>query len=776
MERIATYLVRFHGLLLLVALLILTISIPFARSLEMDPRVEKMLPPGDPMAAAYQRLQERLGGNEIVLAVYHDPELWNSDGAGLRRLEQISRELAAVEGVASVLSLAELHSVMEKLRGPLKLLSIGDDRPSPLLDKNDELAQAMADVFEGYTHRRDSQFAAVACILQADGVSNNRQGTDFDATIERLREVLARLPPPASSGILTGEPVLVTEALRMVARDGWRLGITSSVLVSLVLIICFRSLRWTLIPLAVVHWSLWTTKAILVALQLDLSLISSTLTAIVTVVGVATSIHLILRFQTLRRSGAQRRDALQRSLTALMVPITWACITDAVGFLSLMSADVGPVRDFGLMMAVGSMMVLLAIPLVVPGLALLGDFDIDPRTPKLDMVVRLALRRAMHASLQHRRLGLICLAVIGGLGVVGSARMEVETDFIKNFRNDSPLVRGYRIVERELGGAGVWDVMLPAPETLTNDYLASVMELEHELRELAVTVAGEEQLRLTKVMSIADAELASRQGPLLAALPLVARLSGMRAAMPDFTRVLLTREADADGFRWLRVMLRSREQVPVEAQRALIGKVEQTLAGFANRPQWRAHFRHPPPAPEVAGYHVILSKLVSSILADQWRCFFIAMLGITLAVTIATRSLRLALIALVPNSLPILVVLGTMGWLGLQINMGAAMIAAVSLGLSIDSSIHYLIHYQRGRQAGASVLKALNSAQDSVGLAVVLSTLALITGFLSLVSSEFIPTVVFGILASLTMLGAVVGNLIVLPLLLVAGKSNEGTD
>jgi len=102
-----------------------------------------------------------------------------------------------------------------------------------------------------------------------------------------------------------------------------------------------------------------------------------------------------------------------------------------------------------------------------------------------------------------------------------------------------------------------------------------------------------------------------------------------------------------------------------------------------------------------------------------------------------------------------------------KINMGAAMIAAVSMGLSIDSSIHYLAAYRRARRSGSSVSSALHDVHQSVGRAMILSTLALIIGFTALCTSQFIPTVYFGALVSLAMLGGLFGNLIVLPLLLM---------
>lgn len=769
-ERLAAFLVRFHSGLLLVAIVLAAISLPASRRLELDWQVEGMFPAGDPLVASYRNLQKRFGGKDICLAVYRDPELWDESGDGLERLKTVSDRLAATEGVRAVLSLAELHEILRKLRGPMQLLNLGGANKPPLLDPDDSLAQAFAEVFEGYTHRRDGEYVAVACLLSPIDREIARGPANHEATLEQLRSVMDSLPAPATEGFVTGEPVLVAEGFKMVERDGWRLGIVSSVLVSAVLLICFRSIRWTMIPLLVVHWSLLATQATLVMLNLELTMISSTLTAIVTVIGVATAMHLLLKFQEQRRQGLGRAEAIQAALGVLIVPIFWACVTDAVGFMALMAAGVGPVRDFGLMMAIGSMMVFAAILLLVPGLALVGSWDTDPRTPKLDYAIRLWLRKLLDACLARRTIGLGILGVLFVVSAIGSAMLQVETDFTKNFRERSPIVQGYQIIERELGGAGVWDILLPAPSSIGGDYVEEVLALESELRKLSVLGEASdgrgEDLRLTKVLSIADAVKAAESGTVLSALPVAARLAGMRAAMPEFTGALLTSEVDESGHRWLRVMLRSQEQAPAGAKSRLVSAVEQTLQDFTARPGWNALFSVTPPSSELGGYHVMLGRLVSNVLEDQWKCFLLATIGIYVVMTLATRSWFLGLAALLTNALPILLVLGTLGWLGLPANMGVAMIAAVSLGLSVDSSIHYLLHYRRRLSEGGRAVKSLRSAQENVGLAAVLATAALIAGFVSLCTSEFVPTVVFGTLASLTMLGGLIGNLVMLPLLI----------
>jgi predicted RND superfamily exporter protein len=179
------------------------------------------------------------------------------------------------------------------------------------------------------------------------------------------------------------------------------------------------------------------------------------------------------------------------------------------------------------------------------------------------------------------------------------------------------------------------------------------------------------------------------------------------------------------------------------------------------------------PAGEVTGFFVLLAQLVDRMLADQWLTFLLAAAGIFLLLAVAFRSPLVAAIALVPNALPIFVVLGLMGWCGARINMGTAMIAAVSMGLSVDSSIHYIAAFRRRLAADGACTAALGTAHQTAGRAMIFSTLALVVGFLALTTSGFMPTVSFGWLSCLTLLGGLVGNLVVLPVLLVLATGRD---
>jgi predicted RND superfamily exporter protein len=232
----------------------------------------------------------------------------------------------------------------------------------------------------------------------------------------------------------------------------------------------------------------------------------------------------------------------------------------------------------------------------------------------------------------------------------------------------------------------------------------------------------------------------------------------LREQFPQLGSSLIGRDP-LDDSTWLRVMLRARERQPAAAKRSIIAQVQRIVAEEVPAENGR-------PAGQVTGFFVLLAQLVDRLLADQWLTFAIAAAGITLLLSIAFRSPLLATLALVPNALPIFVVLGLLGWIGEPINMGTAMIAAVSMGLSVDSSIHYITAFRRRLAAGQACAAALDTAHQTAGRAMIFSTLALVIGFLALTTSGFMPTVSFGWLSCLTLAGGLVGNLVVLPVLL----------
>ena len=752
-DRVASWLVRHRTTLACLAVVVTILSVAESRRLEFVRSIDTMFDRADPALVPYRRMIRAFGSSEVVLAAYDDPELFST--AGIERLRTLTDTLAALPGIASATSLADT---------PLgnRIIEI---ETSPA-------ARRLVELLEGYAVGTDHRTAAVVCVLKSPAVASRDTSTqaaprpeaDFRAdAIDRLRAAMADLP----AGTVAGEPVMLRDGFAMLKRDGNLLGTASAVLAGAVLLASFRSLRWLVVPLAVVLLALWSTRGVLAVIGLKLTMVSTMLSAMVTVVAIATVVHVIVEFRRQREEGLPPAAALERTISILFWPVVGSIATDVIGFGSLIASRVGPVHDFGIMTSVGAVMVLVATALVVPFLALWGRFDTDPQRAWGEGVLELGLDGLVRRIVRHPGPILLGSTLLVAAAVAGMRWLEVETDFTRNFRRSSPVVASYDMIETRLGGAGVWDVLLPAGEAIDGKVLGDMARLEQRLRT-EVTIPdrdGRAVPALTKVMSLADVmaavspiSLERLQSTQLGSWLVTNAIDMIQKQVPQLSRTFIGRDPE-DGSTWLRVMLRAHERQPAAQKRAIIEQVNRIVAEEFPARAGR-------PAGAVTGFFVLLSQLVDRMLSDQWLTFLLAAAGIFLLLAVSFRSLLVATVALVPNALPIFVVLGLLGWAGERINMGTAMIAAVSMGLSVDSSIHYLAAFRRRLAAGQPIAAALETAHQTAGRAMIFSTLALVIGFLALTTSGFIPTVSFGALSCLTLTGGLLGNLVVLPVLL----------
>jgi predicted RND superfamily exporter protein len=745
-DRSAAWLVRHRNVLACIAVGAAILSVLESRRLEFARSIDTMFDRADPALVPYRRMVRTFGSSEVVLAAYEDPELFSREGIG--RLRTLADTIAALPGIASATSLADTplgDGVVDVERSPV--------------------ARKLVTLLEGYAVGADHRTAAIVCVLEPPPPlpTARQQAVSRAETIDRVRSIMADLP----AGTVAGEPVMLRDGFAMLERDGNLLGTASAVLAGAVLLVSFRSLRWLVVPLAVVLLALWTTRGVLAVAGLKLTMVSTMLSAMVTVVAIATVVHLIVEFRRQREAGLPPTAALERTIAALFWPVVGSIATDVIGFGSLVASRVGPVHDFGVMTAVGAVMVLVATALAVPFLALWGRFDADPKRAWGEATLELGLDRLVARIVAHPGPILAVSAVLVAAAVAGMRWLEVETDFTRNFRRSSPVVASYDMVESRLGGAGVWDVLVPAGRSIDGAVLGGLARMERRLRD-EVTVPGPDgtaEPGLTKVMSVADVLDAVSPVPLerlqdsrLGGWLVGSALDVLRRQVPQLGRALIGTDPD-DGSTWLRVMLRSHERQPAARKRAIIEQVRRIVAEEFPARDGR-------PGAAVTGFFVLLAQLVDRMLSDQWLTFLLAAAGIFLLLAIALQSPLLAAVALVPNALPIFVVLGLLGWAGERINMGTAMIAAVSMGLSVDSSIHYLAAFRRRLATGQPIAAALETAHQTAGRAMIFSTLALVVGFLALTTSGFIPTVSFGALSCLTLTGGLLGNLVVLPVLL----------
>jgi predicted RND superfamily exporter protein len=754
----ARWIVRLRYASLAIGVALLLVALPASRRLQMNRSITAMFDAADPALRDYRRLQQAFGGNAVAMIVYRDADLASEQGIrqqqGFGRNRLISQRVADVVGVKpqGILSPAVLSDAVKRISPP-SLFGGADDPTPPLVRPDDPIAVGFDELFAGYTHSADHGLAAVVAMLDPDHPPE---------TIGRLQQLAAALPaeygPQISDVSLVGEPVLVHDGFQLIERDGAKLAVTTVVLLSVVVLVSLVDLRLVLLMGVIILWSITLTRALMVWADIQLSLVSTILTAIVTVIAVTAVLHLGVRFRTSRARGYSPREATERTIARLIMPILWTCATDAAGFAALHASRIVPVRQFGLMIAVAATCVLVAVALFSPAIMMLPALKFGAGLHRWQRRLAHRLRRqCLHlarACVDRGRLAVVVGLILIGIAAAGTLSVETETSFLNNFRAQSAIVLAYDDVEENFGGAGVWDVVLDAPETLSEPYLDQVRQLETTLRE--IDVDGQ---HLTKVLSVADVDQIASRSTLLKFVTPSIRLSGMKLTMPVFFDALVTAPP---GERQLRIMLRSKEQLDAAQKMQLIEEVDRAVTRHTSSDAWSVAAGKSSPG-RVTGYYVMMARLVSNLVGDQWRCFFVSGCLVWVLLLAATRSIRLATAALIPNLLPVLIVLACVGLAGGKINMGAAMIAAVSIGLSIDGSVHFLASYQQHRRRQHPVDTAAVHAAGNVGVPVLLATLALVIGFSVLASSEFVPTATFGVLVAATMVMGTLINLTLLP-------------
>lgn len=691
---------------------------PFAAQSRYDRSIRSFFDPNNLQYCTYNRVQEEFGGDTLCLAVYTDAAVLTPEG--IRKLEEFTKRLGRQPGILKVQSLAQLP------RPGAAVGTIARVFANARTDKEALKAEILAaDVYRNQFVDESGCTAVAALLVDPDSIASGQ----FTETLKELRRECDAL-----GGHVVGAPVMINDVYDYLEQDAWILTNVCTAAMAAVILALFRRLRWMLLPMGVVQVSLIWTNAVMYACDIQLSLTAALTTAMVTVIGITASIHLAVRFREESRRRDDVEEALHATLTHVLPPVFWACATTAAGFGALGASRVLPVRSFGLLMAAASMIVFATVCLLVPAGVLVGRswLGVVPRSSLGERHLSEGLHWIVSFVGRHAWLTSFAALTVLGVAMLGFQWIGVETNFTKNFKRNSIVVQGYEYVESRLGAAGLVDVVVDAPPDLNEDFQERVRSCQERLRG----IPGVE--KATSLVDLLDLMKASR-----------VTLLGLRLTQPPEVKQFWNAKTER-----FRIVLRVREQQSTCDKDRVLREIDETV---------RTSFG---PRAEVTGLYLLLVHLIDSLLADQWTSLALSATGILLMMTLAFRSLRMGVVAFLPNLVPIAVTVGLMGWVGLKISVATAMIQSISMGMAVDFSIHYLHRYRLERRRGLGFYPALDATHRSTGQAMVFAECALILGFGILTLSNFVPTIHFGLLVSLAMVGGLVGNLVVLPVLL----------
>jgi len=706
----------------------------------VDNSVQRWFVEGDPALTAYRSFQDTYGNDETVLiALQRDEGMLTP--AGLELLQDATRELRAVEGVASVQSLATMKRVQVGLAGPRPVALVPDERLSP------DQARALRSRVLGADSTRYGRFVnddgtvtAVLARMQPNDQIDGRR----DVILDRVRTTLGRVLEGTSVDTHRAGVGVILRALNKAStQDSMLVLLAANVLIFLLLWGFFRRVAPVLLTLGVVGVAtVWLMGAYGWA-GLAINTVTLVMPTLVLVICTADCVHLLRHAADLPADLAPRERAVQ-TVGFLLRPCGITTLTTALGFGVLGVSSMPVVRHLGLFSALGLVFGFVAA-LVGCTWGLAYDAVLPVSSDRGGL--RRGVDAVVGASLQWPRAVLVggLLLTVGAGG--GIAQITVDTNSIGYLYEDHPVRQDSRFIEQELGPYAPLEFVVHADgrtDVRTPEVFEAVQEWER------------------------DAVATGAVGGSYSAVDGLRRLhratAGPGSDLPDEAADLKTlTRLGADDIPYAAALADHPEQL-----RVTFGVPMQSAAGIgqAVRAVEEAAALPDGVSVEATGYLPLYVRIMTLVVESQLWSFALALLVILGAIGALFRSVRAALWAFVPNVLPVVLTLGVMGAVGIPLDVATVTIAAILLGLIVDDSVHLLHRYVTGREQGLAPTSAIREAAREGGPLLVTTTCVIAFGVLVLTLAQVKSVVWFGGLTALGIGLALIVDLTVFPALI----------
>ena len=571
----------------------------------------------------------------------------------------------------------------------------------------------------GLLRSDQGNLTGIVMLLSPDGAAQRGE------TVAEIRETLDYCLLERPEIALTGSPVLVTELDRLGAPE------STTKFFGMSLIICLMLLKYAigdwklcLSLLGVTVWTICCTKAMVLICGGEMNFIMGALSIMVMIFTLTIAIHVVDYYTEARDSGAA--DPLRVAIRESIKPTFLSTLTTLIGLLSLNVSNILPVRQFAYAAALGAVIATIVGLGVTPALISMWP---DRTASKDRRFINFSRWGSWVGLRRWRLLGTTLLLVVGaGFGLMRLAPHINPVDFLPK---DNPVAADLRTVDEQLTSIGSVEAIVDFGLT-DRPFVDRMLEV----RRIQEKIDSHPVVRHS--FSAASMFPGQLPGSPLAAARLFDRASNLGG----------TNNYIAQDERLWRISVRVssgwKSNEAYDALQELLAEEPVILTGVSP----------------------LIADAQEEIFTSYWKSLTVALTSISVIMILSLRSLTAGLIAMAPNVIPIWVVFGSVGFMGLPVDIGMMMTGSIALGISVDHTFHFLVKYQQEYRGGASSLDASRAALVHTGKPLVESTVISSCAMLALCLSSFVPTARFGWLMASLMMISVVGELILLPALL----------
>jgi predicted RND superfamily exporter protein len=706
---------------------------------------------------------------------------------GVRRLEEgdTDRELARQELINSPLYRDRLISA----DGRTTAFAVNlrqNKRHTQLRELRDSLREKR--YVDGLTDEEVESLTAVT--LEFKELSHSLLTKERE-TISAVRRIIDNYNDVATLH-LGGVPMIVADSIDFIQHDLAFFGVAVIVLLVVVLLVAFRQPRWTILSLVNCLATCIVMLGILGLTNWPVTVVSSNFLSLLLILSLALTLHIIVHYRETHTEypHADQLTLVRESVRRIAVPCFYTAVTTMVAFGSLLVSGIRPVIDFGWMMVLGISIGFVFSFTLFPASLML----VRPAKPRALRDFTAAITGFFARLIDHRIWQTLAVfAVLAIAGIIGITKLTVENRFIDYYKKSTEIYQGMELIDRVLGGTTPLDVIIDAPQADLSsiDLEIDAADADNEFEDIfADDLEGEGGItaesywfnypRISEITAIHDyLDALPETGKVISAAT-AARLLGeldetiltnnlllsivYERMSEDVKAALFRPYISADGDQ-LRFSVRVFESDKTLRRHELITRIRTDLTGRFGLAEEQIH---------LSGMLVLYNNMLRSLYRSQVLTLGAVFLAIFFMFVAVFRSARIAVTAIIPNIVSAVIVLGLMGWLAIPLDLMTITIAAITVGIAVDDTIHYVHRFKRELQRDGDYWAAMHRCHRTIGRAMYYTSVTIMLGFSILALSQFKPTVYFGLLTGSAMLIALLANMTLLPVLIVALRPRTG--
>jgi len=779
----------------------------------------------DPVRVAFDRFREEFGGDESVYIVYRakDGNVFSSDSlSALRGMQEelLNYRLALKPGESSpldhIVDITSLINVSYLKASENSLVSqqfVGDRIPKnqSQSDEFKNLALAHADYPLLYVSK-DAEYGGIIIRTdfktqlkdssQEDIIDESLMMDDLgeidisDSDIEINDQNNSLLQPKKFKSVEMEEYSAINAAIHNIidkpeyasALEYFPIGappinayvwdnmmqevnavMALTVVVTLILLwLLFRSLSAVLWPVVIFVTASIITISIFGWLDLKMNMMINVTVLLILVVGIADSVHILSGYIYFRRKGDEHQQALRNTFEKSGLAILLTSITTAIGMLVLVAVPLIPIQRFGISAAIG---VLLAFVITVFLLPLMLDIWAPyskKRSEKIKAkenkkhLIQTMLQKIEHLSHTTPKTNIVIFAAVLLFFAAGVPKIQVDSNFINIFGEDSIIQKASQLVDEKMGGTQSFEILI---DTGVENGLQSpvVLKKMEALQEFLQQEVDGVILTRSIVNIVKDAYMSLNAGKDSAyRIPEDPQVLQQTLFLFNNANPADRRKVVSDNYQKAHITINmknngSKEYTEIaDIISAQIDKIFNPLkTDFPNLDV------------SITGGITIILTLVDYLSWSQIQGFGTALLAISCILFFMFKSWKVGFIALVPNIFPLILVFGTMGYLNIPLDVDTLIVAPLMIGIVVDDTIHFLTHYREEVLKHGDPLQGIKAAFREVGQAIVFTSLILAGAFLTFLLLEHQGMKNFGLLAAIAIFTALIAELFLLPALLL---------